>query len=584
MIHRIYSSLPSFKELRFSTGLNLILAQESPHATKLQTRNGAGKSSSLEIIHFLLGGRVTGESIFKNETLANYTFGMEFDLVQKKTIVERSGKLPTKLHILEADFDSWPISTAQRDFLGTRLITVDDWKDILGSQLFDLPIRAKEDKFSPSFRSIFSYFARRERDNGFSTPEKHSSIQPLWNQQVDISYLLGLDWTISQEWQKIRENEKALEIFRDAAKKGTFGKIIGTSAELRTMVIISEERARKGRDSLINFKVLPEYHELEQETVGLTIQLGEMADENILDQQLIEELERSFQVENPPDISELEKVYSEAGVTLPDAILRRFEEVRNFHTSVIQNRQLYLQSEIAAARNRIADHDSKMKNLENRLSEIMQILQSHGALDQFIKLQAEQSRRESDLQDLKQRFDAAEKIEGQKAELDIQRSQLQIRLRQDFKERASVLDEAILTFEELSNSLYEKAGSLNINPTSNGPDFQVKIQGDKSIGISKMQIFCFDIMLMQLCARRNIGPGFLIHDSHLFDGVDSRQIAKALTLGAKVASEYGFQYIVTMNDDVLPYQHFIDIDIEKFIVPVKITDETEAGGLFGFRF
>ena len=47
-----------------------------------------------------------------------------------------------------------------------------------------------------------------------------------------------------------------------------------------------------------------------------------------------------------------------------------------------------------------------------------------------------------------------------------------------------------------------------------------------------MQIFCFDMMLMKLCAERGIGPGFLIHDSHLFDGVNERQVAKDIQIGA----------------------------------------------------
>ena len=39
-------------------------------------------------------------------------------------------------------------------------------------------------------------------------------------------------------------------------------------------------------------------------------------------------------------------------------------------------------------------------------------------------------------------------------------------------------------------------------------------------------IFCFDLMLADLATRRGLSPGFLIHDSHLFDGVDERQVAK----------------------------------------------------------
>src|SRR5690606_36859862 len=128
-----------------------------------------------------------------------------------------------------------------------------------------------------------------------------------------------------------------------------------------------------------------------------------------------------------------------------------------------------------------------------------------------------------------------EQLEGSKTELEIQRNQLLLRLRQDFREQRAVLDEAIVAFEEFSHALYEDAGSLKISESLNGPDFDVVIHGDRSKGISNMKVFCFDMMLMRLCSERSIGPRFLIHDGHLFDGVDERLVAKALQIGADAA-------------------------------------------------
>ena len=53
MIRRIFSDLATFKELTFRPGLNLILADKSLGATNRQTRNAAGKTSLIELIHFL---------------------------------------------------------------------------------------------------------------------------------------------------------------------------------------------------------------------------------------------------------------------------------------------------------------------------------------------------------------------------------------------------------------------------------------------------------------------------------------------------------------------------------------------------
>lgn len=76
----------------------------------------------------------------------------------------------------------------------------------------------------------------------------------------------------------------------------------------------------------------------------------------------------------------------------------------------------------------------------------------------------------------------------------------------------------------------------------------------------------------------------LVHDSVIFDGVDERQRAKALIIGAKMAEKYNFQYIVTMNSDDMPdMAAFPDFSLENYRVDLEITD-TPTGGLFGLRF
>jgi uncharacterized protein YydD (DUF2326 family) len=303
-----------------------------------------------------------------------------------------------------------------------------------------------------------------------------------------------------------------------------------------------------------------------------------------MDRQLIDDLEESLQEEAPPPDTKLEDVYQEAGIVLPALALKRFEDVRAFHQSVLANRHSYLQGKISASRRRIEHRKDTIKKHEVRRSQIMGILQSHGALDHFTRLQQELARLETDVENLRQRYATAEKLETGKTDLDLERQQLLRRLRQDHNEQSDILRMAILAFEEISHALYEVAGSLVISESLNGPQFEVKIHGKRSSGVSNMQAFCFDMMLMRFCAERGIGPGFLFHDSHLFDGVDERQVAKALQLGAKMADHLGFQYIVTMNEDALPAELPKDFDLKQYIMPTRLTDATEDGGLFGIRF
>jgi uncharacterized protein YydD (DUF2326 family) len=585
--------MPTFKGMRFRSGLNVLLADRSEGATELQTRNGAGKTSLIELIHFCTGAGVDKTSVFRNKTLSGSYFGMDFDLKDSRTVIERSGENARRVVVRQADTSAWPIKPTRQKSSDELVISNNNWRVVLGQLMFGLTESTDGEqaaKFGPTFRALFSYFVRRQMANAFSSPVKQADMQQLWDQQVAISYLLGLDWTIAQQWQEIREKEKQLKELRRVASEGTLGRdgalgyIVGNIASLRTKLAVAEERARRLRETVQNFRILPEYRELEMEASQLTRQIGARANENTIDRELLSELEHAVEREADPSSQDLARLYEEVGVALPNVTVRRFADVEEFHKSVTDNRRSYLNGELEDARQRIDAREEEMQRMDARRSHIMRILGSHGALDQYMRLQRELTEREADVEDLRRQFAAAEQLEGRKTELQIERQQQLRRLRQDYSEQRDTLNQAILAFEETSRALYEEAGNLTIEESLNGPRFEVTIQAAKSKGISNMQIFCFDMMLMQVCSRRGIGPGFLVHDSHLFDGVDERQVAAALRLGARIADKENFQYIVTMNSDALPENTSRDFAIEDHILPVRLTDATEEGGLFGVRF
>ena len=62
----------------------------------------------------------------------------------------------------------------------------------------------------------------------------------------------------------------------------------------------------------------------------------------------------------------LERLYEEAGIILSNSVVRRFDEVRRFHESIIANRRSYLGSEVIAARQRIRDREEQMMAINDR--------------------------------------------------------------------------------------------------------------------------------------------------------------------------------------------------------------------------
>lgn len=573
MIHNIFSSLATFKALEFKSGLNVLVAQKEVGATDKQTRNRAGKTSLVETIHFLTGSNADKGSLFRSTALGEESFGMTLDLGGQSVTAERSGKQKARINVEGADF-----------LKGKTHLSNTEWIELLGEKMFGLHALPEEDGRAPTFRSLFAYFVRRQLSGAFTTPEKQATMQQAGDYQVALLYLLGLDWKIASDWQKVRDREKTLAELKKAAGAGAFGCIIGKASDLRTQVTVAEAALKEMQAHLADFHVLPEYAQMEAEADGLTRRINDLSNGNVIDIAAIRDLEAAMSSEAPPPLDELERIYAEAGVILPGLAVKRYDEVRSFHESVVRNRRDYLAEELEAAKLRVEQREQEKQGLVSRRAEIMNVLKTHGALDQFSKLQADAARKEAEVEALRQRFEAAEQLEGTKNELEIERNRLTLRLRRDFAEQNDHLSEAILAFEETSKRLYESAGSITVGETSNGPIFQFPMQGSRSKGIKNMQIFCFDMMLMRLCAKRGIGPGFLVHDSHLFDGVDGRQVVSALKVGAETANELGFQYIVTMNEDDAFKEQIAGFDLKDYVLPVVLTDAREDGGLFGFRF
>ena len=227
-----------------------------------------------------------------------------------------------------------------------------------------------------------------------------------------------------------------------------------------------------------------------------------------------------------------------------------------------------------------------MGRLHERRQCIVALLKSHGALDQLELLHEEIAKEQAQVEVLHEKYGIAQRVERGAAELKAEEAELTLRLQQDFQEQEEVVKEAIVAFEEISKELYGKGGTFSPTPSAKGPLFEIKMHAQDSPGIANMQVFCFDMMLMELCSRRSMGPGFLIHDSHLFDPVDKRQVASALSVGAQMAAKCSWQYIVMLNSDQLPAAEDrpVNFDLEAHIIPVRLSDKTESGGLFGIRF
>ncbi|MFC1835846.1 ABC-three component system protein [Thermodesulfobacteriota bacterium] len=463
-----------------------------------------------------------------------------------------------------------------------------DLKDLnrnLGHLMFDLPTEPPNGKFNPRFRGLTSYFVRKGRD-AYMTPFEHFRKQRKAISQVDTAFLLGLGWDYVRQQFELEGEKNELNAFKKAIRSDLMNNMFGSLGKLQATKVQLQEEVDRQRNQLDSFKVHPQYREIQDEADVLTNRIKALNDANVKDDRLRRYYEDTFKDEEPAQADAVIRLYREIGLTLPRKVAKRLKDVESFHARVVENRRDFLQNEIEKLSLAVEERESEVKRLSEERAELLSILDAHGALEEMRRLEERHTKSVTSLENVKTMIERTQQLEKQSTALKLKTSHLLLKAQSDFQERGSIRDRAVSLFNRFSEALYESPGKLIIELDAKGRGFlfDVEIERKASEGIKQMKVMCYDLMLACLWADKDPNPGFLIHDSSIFDGVDERQIANALQLAAKLSTEYGFQYVVCLNSDRVPRRDLDpEFNLDDF-VRLKLTDATEDGGLFGIRF
>ncbi|MEV5836752.1 ABC-three component system protein [Nocardia sp. NPDC052112] len=369
-------------------------------------------------------------------------------------------------------------------------------------------------------------------------------------------------------------------------KDPILGSVVGNAADLRGEMSIQNVKIAELRRQLNSFRVVPQYESLKQRADELTRHIQELSTQDFIDQRNLDHLDRAVEETIDPEVRYLEQVYDQLGVALPEQTLRQFEDVKDFHAAVVRNRRTYLKDEIEATRNNLERRRLERARLDEEQSRILGELSEGGALEALTTLQKALAQEEAKLGALQHRLEAAQTVEASSREIDAARVDLTRAVTIDLDERQPQIDEATRLFHELVSKLYgnDRPAYLSVQAGPSSLKITPRILSDASQGINKMSIFCFDLTMAVIAHRGGRGPDFLVHDSHIFDGVDDRQLARALQAAVELTESEKMQYIVTINEDDLSKAERLGFKPEPFIIEPRLTDGAESGGLFGFRF
>ena len=580
MISAVRSNQSSFKEVSFGPGFNVVLADRTKESTQTDSRNGLGKTTLIEIIHFCLGATATSNRGLMVPQLREWSFTLDMKIRGRDLSVTRSTSEPRWFH-LDGDVDGLGISTGRMNRL--HAMDLKSWTSTLGRLLFGLDGQEQGYNYRPTFRNLISYFARRGGE-GFVNPFAHIVQQPGKNRQVSNAFLLGLSWEHASRLNDLQDERTDLNLLRRAARSGRLAGISGTIGNLESERARLDSQRRESAQRLDAFRVHPDYAELEEEANSLTSLCHRLANENQSDSRLLDLYQETLESEQEPDMDDLLEMYQEVGRAMPNLVVHRLEEVREFHRQLVANRREYLQDEIRRIEVNIERRDREIQAADEQRARLLETLSTHGALSEHVRLRERHLDIVNELRELDYRIENLRRFEHGQSEVRVKRELLLQDVRREFQERRDVRDQAIKLFNANSQALYSAPGDLILEVTDSGFRFDVDISRSGSQGINKMKIFCYDLTLAQLWSTRRPSPRILVHDSTIFDGVDERQIARALELAQKESEDRGFQYVCALNSDAVPSDDFSsEFDLDPFI-RLRLTDESVEGSLLGIRY
>nr|WP_321482229.1 DUF2326 domain-containing protein [uncultured Cohaesibacter sp.] len=574
MIINLTSSLDRFKTLKFHSGLNILVAERHETSGKRDTRNGTGKTSFVELVHYLLSETRTSKDDFHKPELIGNSFEATFRVSDKNFVVRKT-----------------PGNKKDEVYFNSSAIDPKDLRNKIATYWFGETLRSDE-KYTPTFGSILAYFARKDRIGGFINPKTNSEKQKGWDWQVNLSYLINLDWTLSQRLQLKKDLRAQADTLAKIVQEGYFSDGVLDIAKMQTRLDLLEGEISSKRKEIQTATVVDGYSQHEQEANRLTREIRDLNEANLADLALVDDIDAALSEIDDANIADVRSLYEEVGIFFSDQVKQRFSQVQSFHKTIAANREKHLNSERRNAQGRLGRRKERINELQRRLARKIELLNSGVAVERYMLLQSELTTLDTEKADLEQQIPKVKNVAAQKKQLKTDIDNLLEDIETDLLERDGPRKLAVQAFGEVSKALYKEQGHLQLSRSQRdaGLVIDIDIPAKKSGGKGRMQIFCFDWMLASVAVTHGRSPGFLIHDSHVFDGVDGRQIGTALEFAAKKADELGIQYIVAMNSDDLQKIKNEEnssgdtiFDPVPYILPQRLAD-SEHGGLFGLRF
>lgn len=548
-----------FKIAEFGTGLNLVVAERAQDSSSQETRNGLGKTTLLHAIDFCLGSSKQ-KGVFPS---GGWSFRLDLTLNDKPYSVTRYVDAD-KMIIVDGDVSGWPIPADNNPDLIFRTVeyNVEHWRQLLGLFTFDLPLILPQEspmsELGISYRSLVTHFMRTT----FSDAVVARPHVPETSARTQIAYLLALECEfvgLQMRLEKLRDEQ---EQARDAVERELSEE--GKSLTLvRNEMLECEERIAANQRSIDTLDLGPAYGQL-------TVDIGKVSSEiHALEARVLAERRQLARAEADSramlSTDDVKKLFEDYGASI-GAAEKTLQEVEEFHRRLNLNRKTILLEEAALLKKSISDKQKRLATRYTEFREATQILRSNQVFLEYQILQDRVSRAQRQYDALKAsvtRYEnAVARIRALTEEL---QGVVQSAIESFERIKANITDvqDCFAEFVQAAYDGEQANGELSVTLKRNGMKAIYRIEphiaSASSTGITHMGIVMFDVSLFLGQAKRGHAIDFLVHDSAIFDAIDTRQLATTLRTVHQMMQKRNLQYICSFNSNTLDDPEFAAI-------------------------
>lgn len=595
-ICRVYSNVPTvFEAIKFNFGvnatkLNVIIGEVHKPKDQNKDSHNLGKTTLIHVIDFLLLKGMSQEHLFHQqiERFREFEFFIEVALRPGEfATVRRSPANPTRASMSR-------YADEGRDFVGS---TADDWDHP------DLPIDEAIKLFDAwldlrmlqphDYRKAITYFLRAQDDWGDELQLQKFQKGAHANWKPFVGHLFGFDENIIALKYKLDDDIKDLER-RQAEQQSEVQFSEDELPRLAARIAAAEQQVAELEEQLDAFSFDSEERRLIQDVVERVETEIASSNDRLYDIAYdIQQIDEALEHKDKFDLREVDKIFEEARVHLPNELKRQYEELVAFNKKVTQERNAALRQRKKALQREQEQLQEKKVGLDSQREQHLRTIRNTDSFDKFKSLQKEVSRQRADLVymgEQRRKLEALAAIARDVREKQRERGRVVDEMKAMLEKPSVIFERFSATFNDYCKRVLAHEGIFyfHVNNSSNfdykialglaGQTGKVSSQGE---GTSYKKLVCalFDLALLKVYENAPFFH-FVYHDG-ILEALDDRKKLAFLALVREQTATAKLQYIMTLIASDLPRDADGKVvNFKEGEIVLRLHDEGASGRLF----